>query len=459
MDKTGHIGKSLRTQLFLTTAVLFVLLTGSNSGNALAQTGGASNKAAQIKMLDSTFTKELEGQKAPEGKIFVVCETEWENIHPKQKVEKDKLEGKVDRTMGVGGFASKKKTEKDTEYVDMDVAYQVRKLQDHLYLIADGTAFALHGSTEEIPGGYKMKESFTISKQGETKNVKLAFLIPDDRENLCLQMFDYQYGHITLPVKGSLQSARGSGEPSGKTLGRTKTDMAEFAAHDLDFQNEYAGNSAPEGWRYAVVQFSGKSLSGDDVRDIVQFKPEENIWVSSEGGYLYNCAGSSTALDGFVRFTPEFFQYQELAFLVPETAESLRMGIRVRNLVLHIDLTDNPLEGLPGAIATHQDGDVMEVMLFGMRKEQEKIIVDLGIRSLYDRGGLEIQAERQFFLLAGEEEHKVDRNATQILMHRPPQPFVIPPGETVRFELAFDSSDDPSFLRFRGYSSEGRLKF
>ncbi len=459
MDRTGYIGRSLRPQLYLTAVVLFILLTGSNSGNALAQTEEASNKAAQLKILGSTFVKELEGQKAPEGKIFVVCETEWENIHPKQKVEKDKLEGKVDRTMGVGGFASKKKAEKDTEYVDMDVAYQVRKLQDHLYLIADGTAFALHGSTEDIPGGYKMKESFTISKQGETKNVKLAFLIPDDRENLCLQMFDYQYGQITLPVKGSFQSARGSGEPSGKILGRVKTDMAEFAAHDVDFRSEYAGKSAPEGWRYAVVQFSGKSLSGDDVRNIVQFKPEENIWISADGGYLYNCAGSSTALDGFVRFTPEFFQYQELAFLVPGTAESFRMGIRVRNLVLHMDLTDNPPEGFPAAVATHKDGDVMEVLLFGMRTEQGKTVLDLGIRSLYDRGGLEIQTERQFFLLVGEEEHKVDRNATQILLHRPPQPFVVPPGETIRFELAFDSPDDPTSLRFRGYRSEGLLKF
>lgn len=459
MDRTGYIGASLRTRLTLTALVLFVLLTASNYRNAFAQAEGASNKATQIKILGSTFTKELEGQKAPEGKIFVVCETEWENIHPKQKVEKDKLEGKVDRTMGVGGFASKKKTEKQTEYVDMDVAYQVRKLQDHLYLLADGTAFALHGSTEEIPGGYKMKESFTISKQGETKNVKLVFLVPDDRENLCLQMFDYQYGHVTLPVKGSLQSARGSGEPSGKILGEAKTDMAEFAAHDLDFRSEYTGSSAPGGWRYAVVQFSGKSLSGGDVRNIVQFKPEESVWVTTDGGYLYNCTGSSTALDGFVRFTPEFFQYQELAFLVPESAENFKIGIRLQNLVLHFDLTDKPPQGMPEPVAIHKDGDVMEVLLFGVRKEKGKTIVDLGIRSLYDRGGLEIQTARQFFLLAGEEEHKVDMNATEILLHRSPQPFIVPPGESIRFELAFDGSADPSSLRFRGYRSEGRLKF
>ena len=459
MEKSGYFGRSLKIPLSLTAVGLFTLLAGCTPGYALPRADSAANKAARIKILDTAIVEELESQKAPVGKIFVVCETEWENIHPKQKVEKDKLEGKVDRTMGVGGFASKKKTEKDTEYVDRDVAYQVRKLQDHVYLLADGMAFALHGSTEEISGGYKMKESFTISKRGETKKVKFVFLIPEEKENLGLQMFDYQYGHVLLPLKGSLQAARGSGGASGKILGKAKTELAEFAAHDLDFRSEYTGQSAPEGWRYAVVQFSGKSLSGGNIRNIVQFKPVENIWVSADGGYLYSCMDSPTALDGLARFTPEFFQYQEMAFLVPETAESFRLGIRVRNQVLHIDLTDRPPRGFPEAIAAHKDGDVMEVLLFGMRKEQGKTIVDLGIRSLYDRGGLEIQTERQFFLSVGEEEHKVDRNATQILSHRPPRPFVVPPGETVRFELAFDSPGDPSSLRFKGYRSEGQLKF
>jgi hypothetical protein len=400
----------------------------------------------------------LAGRKAPEGKIFVVCETEWENIHPKQKVDKNKLEGKADRTMGVGGLAGGKKEEK-VEYVDADVAYQIRKLQDHVYLLADGMAFALDRSTEEIPGGYKLKESFTIPKQGEIKKVKLAFLIPEQRENLAFQMFDYQYGHVSLAVKGSLEKARGSGGIAGNILGQAKTEMAEFATHSLDYRTGYLGKSAPAGWKYAVIQLSGKSLSGSDIRNIVQFKPEEYIWLKADGGYLYNCSGSSTALDGFVRFTPEIFQYQEVAFLVPESAENFKIGIRVQNQVLYLDLTDRSPRGFPEAIATHKDGDVMEVLLFGMRKEEGKTVVDLGIKSLYDRGGLEIQMGRQFFLLAGAQEFQVDRKASEALLHCAPQPFVVPPGESIRFELAFDTSDEPSYVRFRGYRSEGQLKF
>jgi hypothetical protein len=247
--------------------------------------------------------------------------------------------------------------------------------------------------------------------------------------------------------------------PAGKILGQAKTNMAEFAIHALDFQGDYLGKSAPEGWRYAVVQLSGKSLSGGDIRNIVQFKPEEYSWLTTDGGYLYNCSESSTAMDGFVRFTPEIYQYQELAFLVPESSRNFNVGIRIQNRVLYLDLTDKSPRGLPEAIATYKDGDVMEVLLFGVRREQEKTIVDLGIKSLYDRGGLEIQTRRQFILLVEADEYQVDMKATEALSHHPPKPFVVPPEESIRFELVFDTSDDPSSLRFRGYRSEGHLKF
>jgi hypothetical protein len=458
MEKSRLFGGVLTPHFLLISLAVIILSVFSIAGLPIFEAENPANEAAQIKILSCEFEKELAGRTAPLGKVFVVCETEWENIHPKQKVEKDKAEGKVDRTMGVGGFAGRKKEEK-VEYVEMDVAYQVKKLYDHVYLLADGMSFALHESTEDIPSGHKLKESFTIAKQGETKKAKFVFLVPENNKNLAFQMFDYQYGHVLLPVEGELEKARGTGGISGKILGQAKTDMAEFATHALDFQAEYLGKAAPEGWRFAVVQFSGKSLSGGDIRNIVQFKPEDYMWVTTDGGYLYNCTGSSTAMDGFVRFTPEIYQHQEAAFLVPESAENFGVGIRVQNEVLNLDLSERSPSGLPEARSEHKDGDVMEVLLFEKRTEQGKTIVDLGIRSLYDRGGLEIQTSQQFFLVVGDKEFKVDLEATKALLHHPPQPFVVPPEVSVRFELAFDTAENPTALRFRGYESEGRLKF
>jgi len=51
----------------------------------------ASNKAVTVKILKSSTTDVLFGETAKKGRIFIVLETEWENIHPKQKVEKDNI--------------------------------------------------------------------------------------------------------------------------------------------------------------------------------------------------------------------------------------------------------------------------------------------------------------------------------------------------------------------------------
>jgi len=51
----------------------------------------------QYGIVKSGSQTEAAGQKASSGQTFLVLETEWENIHPKQKVDKEKLEGKTDR--------------------------------------------------------------------------------------------------------------------------------------------------------------------------------------------------------------------------------------------------------------------------------------------------------------------------------------------------------------------------
>ncbi len=286
----NFISRAMRfaNSMVLTAWAGLFMLTFSGAIYAFSVPENETNKAARISIIKSSVEEGVTGKQVPAGKIFFVLETEWENILPKQKVEKDKLEGKADRTMGVGGLAGKKKTEKE-EYVDMDVAYQIKKISDHAYLLVDGLAFSLHPATEKIPGGIKLQNSFSLPKFGDVKKVNLAYLIPDDAENLAFYFFDYQYGHIQIPLKGDLTKARGTGSPPGKILGHTKANMVEFAAHALDFLPEFEGKVAPEGWHFAVVQLSGKSLSGRNVRDIVQLKPEENTWLSADGGYLYYC--------------------------------------------------------------------------------------------------------------------------------------------------------------------------
>lgn len=415
----------------------------------------AANKAVSVRILKSAIEKEISGKKAHKGHIFLILETEWENIHPKQKVEKAKLEGKTDRTMGVGTLAGRKKTE--TEYVEVDVAYQVRKLFDHVYLLADGLAYPLHKITEKAPEGVKLQETFAIAKQGEKRKASFVYHIPESATNLGFQFFDYQYGHIILPVQGDLGKAQGSGKPSGNVLGQVRADQVEIAAHSLGFQNTYAEEQAPKGWQFAVLQISGKSLSGKTVKDIVQIKPTEYTWVTTEGGYLYYAQGGTTTDQDLIRFTPEIYQHQELAFLVPKSARVSQLGIRIRNDVFQLPLTDSKSQGKPKALSLHRDGDVMEVMIFGMRRENGNVIMDLGIQSLAS-SGIEIQRKAQFMLVVDENKISLNDDATDRLLHHPPSPFVIPPKTFVRFELNFQTEGTPSTLYYRGYQSENYFK-
>jgi len=415
----------------------------------------ASNKAVSVKILKHSTQSEVSGEQASKGRVFLILETEWENIHPKQKVDKDKLEGKTDRTMGVSGLTGKKK--KKTEYVEVDVAYMIEKLFDHAYLVADGLAYPLHEMTENVPEGVALREPFTIAKQGEKRKAVFVYSIPEEAENLGFQFFDYQYGHVLLPIQGDLKVAQGLGKPPGKILGQIKANLVEIAAHSVDFQNFYVDDEAPEDWQYAVVQLSGKSLSGKNIKDIVQIEPTEYTWVQTEGGYLYYASGGSTTEEGMIRFTPEIFQHQELAFLVPSSSQVTQLGIRLRNDVFQLNLTDAKPKEMPKAIATHRDGDVMEVMVFGMREEDGKVIMDLGIQSLAT-SGIEIQRNAQFMLVVDEKRISIEDSLTDELPHRPPSPFIIPPKTFVRFELAFETDAPPNSLYYRGYRSENYFK-
>ena len=432
----------------------FVFPRLAEAQGSAAVTEQRSNKAAKVDVTASGFEKQIASEAAPPGKSYFVLETQWTNIHPKQKVDKDKLEGKQDRTMGVGGLTTGGKSDKKVEYVDADVAYLVPSFFDHAYLLADGASIALDKLTERVPGGIGLKKEFALPKQGDTKKVRFVYLVPESAKNVAFQFFDYSYGHILIPLKGDPKLAAGAGVAASKGLGSLKDGYLELAATAFDFRAGYNDEEAPAGWRYALVKLNGKSLSRGN---IIQIEPTEYIWMATNNGHLYYSCGGSTTDEGFIRFTPEFAQNQEVAFLVPAAEKEFSLGFRVQNRVYAMPLTSPPATA-PAATpaAVHKDGGTLEVMLFGARREKELIILDLGIRSLVG-SGLEIQTEAQFILKAGGEDVSFDEDATAALIHRPPTPFTIPPRLFVRFELAFATAEAAERLHYRGFRSEGDL--
>ncbi|MFZ2053834.1 MAG: hypothetical protein WAU81_06515 [Candidatus Aminicenantales bacterium] len=414
---------------------------------------GPANKATRIRIIKSSLETELAGREAPEGKAYLVLQTEWENIHPKQKVKKSDLEGKPDRTMGVGGLMGKKKETKE-EYVDVDVLYLVPNLFDHVYCLADGQSVSLDGMTKEVPGGANPQGEFSIAKLGEKKPLSLVFIIPDTSENLALQLLDYAYGSILVPISGDVKLARGTGAAPGKALGTVKDALIELAALKMDFRPEFEGEEAPEGWRCAVIELSGKSLSqAGSMKNIIQIEPTEYIWLQTKDGYIYYCIGGTTTDDGYIRFTPEVSQTQQIRFLLPAADKDLSLGIRIQNKTYSLPLSPDFDLKRPKPFSSHRDGKTMEIQLFGARREEGRVILDLGIQSLVG-SGVEIQTSPQFMLEADGEMIEFDESATAELLRHPPEPFIVPPQTFVRFELAYESEAAPTSLHYRGHESE-----
>lgn len=435
--------------------------SGANSASSSAVAKTQSNEAVRVSVVGSIQQMELFGASASGGSAYLVLSTEWENIHPKQKVSRDKLEGKADRTMGVGGLSrggsSTAPSAKD--FVEKDVAYKVPRLNDHLYALVDGRAINLDPVMAILPGGVKHEASFIIGKHGEVKKLQLAFQVPENSENIALQLFDYSNGHLLIPLRGDAELAKSSEGARGDALDEVSTDVVELAALGLNFSDNYAGQAAGAGWQFAVVQLGGQSVSGSSsMGKILQFDPRKYTWATTDGGYVYYASAGSTDAKGNIRFTPEIYQQQEVVFRVPESTERLSMGLRINRDVVTLSLTDQAPRPMPNARERHQDGDVMEILLHGTRRDGEFLVIDLGIKPLAKGKGLEVRTAQQFLLQTADGELRIDKKATAVLPGHPPDPFVVPPGVSVRFELAYRTAATPTALRLRGFRGEGSFE-
>jgi len=428
---------------------------GERASNPATGGDGSSNKAIRLEVVSESVEASLGGTRAPDGMVFAALQARLCNIHPKQAIEKSKLEGKRDHTQGVGGFA-RGETAADREYVEVDVAYKIPRLRDHLYLLVDGVAYAL-AHTTDTHRAVDPSSEMVIELQGDTKEIELVFAIPEDADHTALQLLDYTNGHVLVPVRGKVKRARGDGRLPKGCVDERSTASLEIATRGVRFSEIFGDEQAAPGRTFAIVDVVGRSLSrGGAMKNIVEMDPTRYLWVTTDGGFIFY---AQPRTDGHpIRFTPEVFQHQAIAFVVPDAIDRLRLGVRVENEVIGLDITERRPKGIPKARATHTDGEVMQVLFFGNRRQANQVILDLGIRPLAEERGLEIQPGAQFILVAGERELRMDAGATEALPHPPPRPFIVPPGTPVRFELAFTTDDTPTGLRVKGFRSETRIE-
>ena len=415
-----------------------------------------SNTAVELQVAASEMRLEIEGQALADDKALLVIEAKAVNVHPKQEVERSRLEGKQDRTLGSGGLLRGGGGGKE-EMVEVDVAYKIPRLADHFFILADGIAYPLFEPGSGVDSLADPHSGLLIEKQGVVEEFRLAAVVPRQSTNLALQLLDFAYGHVTAPIRGEAKRAIGAGQLPKDSLGKVVTSQLEVAALAVDLQDKNGERLAPSGRQFAVVELVGRSRSATGgIGNIVEVDPTRYLWVTFDGGYFAYAEPLAGPSGRLIRFPPQLVLLQEVAFLVDEKAENLALGIRIQNEVMNLQLAGRPPH-LPPRKDRHVDGEVMEVLLFGSRVSGDRVIVDLGLQSLLENQGVEVQTSAQFLLRAGELDVKPDSSATAALPHPPPEPFILPPGVSVRFELAFTTADVPSALRVRGFRSDGTI--
>jgi Mg-chelatase subunit ChlD len=418
--------------------------------------GRDENKGVRIELLQVLHSDEIAGTPAPPGKEAVVLLTRWTNVHPQQKVARSSLEGGGDRSNGAGGLFSGSGGRE--EMVDMDVVYKIPLPLRHLWLIAGGEAFPLSPESGALPDGMAADKPFGISRLGEEREARMAWFLPKGMADIEFRLFDYENGHVSLPVAGDKKKAESPAQTTRVDSG--KTGELELAVLGLRTVETYAGQKAPGGWRFAVVDLLGKSIAKQNNMGALVFAdPSKYVWLTGDGGSLHYGLPPEDG-SGSIVFTPEVASRQSVTFVVPEKESSFSLGIRGRSDVLTLKATSTQPAAIAATTAAWQDAGTLTLGLIGVRRENGITIVDLLATPQSDGKGVEIQTSQQFVLKAGKSEYHPDADLTRRLFRQPPEPFILPPGTSVRFELAFNLPADapaPSLLRYRGFAGEGNL--
>ena len=424
-------------------------------GTALAggQATPVANSSVRVELLGASRHHTLPGAVAPQGETFVVLDTRWTNVHPKARVSKASLAHHRDVTMGLGAFAQGA-TPDQKETVLVDVAYEVPHFIDHAYLLADGVAYPMARAGLNLVHGAPVARAFTLDRQGDRRELRFAYLVPDSAADLAFRFFDYANGAVAFPVAGDPAKAVGDGQPPAGAIAHATAKRLDLAVTSVNTVASWGGVVAPQGWHLVTVGLAGKSLSASGkLRDIVQVDPRQYLWVVTGQGTLRYGSGGTVNGQGVLRFTPEVYQRETAVFLIPDGETPRILGLRDGGEVTRLDLGKGGAQKLPAGAATARDGSTLEVRVVSLWRGEDEAVLDLVVQNLVADKGVALDPQ-QFPLSVDDGTVVPDTYATSGLAHRPPSPFVVPPGGSLRFSLAYETKAAPLELKMRGENGE-----
>lgn len=226
----------------------------------------------------------------------------------------------------------------------LPVAWQVPRLQDHVYLVVGGCRLLrLSPDADALPGHLPAPE-FKLARLGEHARGNLVFALPDGLRPdattaLELRVYDFAHGHMMLQLGAEPPAAAAPLSPL------QHNEVVELGIYGVERLAELAGSQAPPGMTFVVLDVRARSTFAVDA-DATAFDPKAKAgqrlqvgtvadWTDSQRylqlvvdgavGLAPATAAFALALPPAPRFLPDLPTGALVAFLAPASATSLQL--------------------------------------------------------------------------------------------------------------------------------------
>lgn len=407
----------------------------------------ATNRAAVITLRSAGVFDNFAGHAAPAGRKFLVLDVQFRNV----------LTPAVVRDQQV------------------PVAYQMQKLSDHLYLVADSRR-VLPPVPLDGAAGMLSTDELMLPRAGSTAGGKLVYEVDAAAppRDLALRLYDYAHGHAVLPVLARPANEPTPAEQPASPL--AKNEVVEIGVFDVRKADDFAGEKAPAGMQFVSFDVRARSQFTYPA-DATAFDPKARPgtktqvgtvadWTDSrkylqllaDGEFGYVPEAKQTTLGEAPRFLPDVLTGGRVVFLAPKDAKSLALRCDFPNArtpdgkVLRPRGVTLPIEGAaprlatPKAIASIND-EPFVVNVTGQRATESFADVKAGAGKRFvvldvtvnnrGRDGEMFQTAQQLKIAdAAGQQQDIDP-ATRAGAHRPAELVWVPAGERRSFQVAY----------------------
>ena len=209
----------------------------------------AHNKAVKISVGKAYLLGRLKGLDAGHGSTYLVLDVNMTNMLPVQKVAVSK-EGGSHPASWIG------QSNENYTYKEAIPAYEIPNFANHLFIRLNGShEMPMSPMTWALEKPLLPMDATSLTIDGNrSKSGMLLFRIPDKSvASLSLHFYDTAYGHIDLPIIGTMKQHAASVEVLPKQPPKKLGNAFSLSVLGRHFDDTLAGTKAPKGSLYETL--------------------------------------------------------------------------------------------------------------------------------------------------------------------------------------------------------------